>query len=82
MNLIEASLPQEYVDAGYPDCGALVDRMVIPTEVRVMPAVTRMGYNDKVDNNGCLVMSWTTPTGLCFEHTGLYMGRGSRKCAL
>ena len=73
---IDASLPQEYIDSGYPDCGALVDGMVIQTDtVQAVPAVTRMGYNDKVDNNGCLIMSWTTPTGLCFEHTGLYMGR-------
>lgn len=75
-NYIEATVPQEYIGAGYRDVGALVDGMVIRTDtVRVNPVITRMTYNDKVDDHGGLIMTWTTPTGLCFEHTGLYLGR-------
>jgi hypothetical protein len=73
---ILASLPQEYVDAGYSDVGALVDGMVIRTDtVRTNPVIKRLLYNDKVDDSGALIMTWTAPSGLCFEHTGLYFGR-------
>ena len=43
--------------------------------VRVSSAASRMLYADKIDNSGGLVMTWSTPTGLVFEHTGLYFAR-------
>jgi len=75
-NYLRATLPQEYIEAGYSDVGALVDGMVIRTDtVRRNPVIKRLLYNDKVDDSGGLIMTWTAPSGLCFEHTGLYFGR-------
>jgi hypothetical protein len=54
-NYMEATLPQEYIDAGYSDVGALVDGMVIRTDtVRTDPVIKRLLYNVKVDDSGGL----------------------------
>ena len=72
----KATVPVQYINLGYGNVGALVDGKVFMTEtVRINSAINRMLYAEKVDNSGGLVMTWTTPTGLCFEHTGLYFAR-------
>ena len=73
---IDISVPQVYRKQGYEKVGALVDGKVFMTDtVRVSSAASRMLYADKIDNSGGLVMTWSTPTGLVFEHTGLYFAR-------
>lgn len=73
---IEAAVPEEYKKRGYENVGALVDGKVFMTDtVRINSALDRLLYADKVDNSGGLVMTWSAPTGLIFEHTGLYFAR-------
>jgi hypothetical protein len=72
----EASLPKIYKDKHYERVGAIVDGKVFMTDtIRVNSALSRMMYAEKVDNSGGLVVTWTSPMGLCFEHTGLYFAR-------
>lgn len=75
-NYTSASIPKPYIDLGYADVTALIDGKVVRTDtVRTNFAINQMMFNEKVSDSGGLIMSWTTPTGMCFEHTGLYLAR-------
>jgi hypothetical protein len=34
-----------------------------------------MLFSDKMDNSAAQVITWSTTTGLVFEHTGIFLGR-------
>ena len=71
-----ATVPRNFRDRGHERIGAIVDGKVFMTDtVRVCTALDRLMYNEKVDNSGALLMTWSAPTGLVFEHTGLYFAR-------
>jgi hypothetical protein len=73
---IKATVPKVLVEKGLERVGAIVDGKVFMTDtVRVCTAINRLMYSDKVDNSGGLLMTWSAPTGLVFEHTGLYFAR-------
>mmetsp|Transcript_23203 Transcript_23203/g.66979 ORF Transcript_23203/g.66979 Transcript_23203/m.66979 type:complete len:158 (+) Transcript_23203:1596-2069(+) len=77
-NYAERSLPKEYEVKGpkYQRVGAIVDGKVFMTDnIKVNSALSRLMYSDKVDSSGGLVMTWSSPMGLVFEHTGLYFAR-------
>ena len=40
---------------------------------------TRASYSDKVHASAVLCISWSTPMGLSFEHTILFLGKASKK---
>ena len=40
---------------------------------------TRASYSDKVHHSATRCISWSTPMGLSFEHTNLFLGRASEK---
>lgn len=72
----KASLPKVYREKGYERVGAIVDGKVFMTDtVRINSSLSRLLYADKVDNSGGLVVTWSSPIGLVFEHTGLYFAR-------
>ena len=77
-NYAEKSLQKEYEEKGekYQRVGAIVDGKVFMTDnINVNSALNRLMYSDKTDNSGGLVMTWSSPMGLVFEHTGLYFAR-------
>lgn len=69
----EVFLPEKYKKKGYERVGAIVDGKVFMTDtIRINYALSRLMYSEKVDHSSGLVITWTSPMGLCFEHTGLY----------
>ncbi len=75
-NYFDACVPKVYEDLEMSTTGALVDGKDFTVDtIRKNSAVTRMQFSDKVDNSAARVITWTTTTGLGFEHTGIYLGR-------
>jgi len=75
-NYFDACVPKVYEDLEMSTTGALVDGKDFTVDtIRKSSAITRMQFSDKVDNSAARVITWTTTTGLGFEHTGIYLGR-------
>ena len=47
--------------------------------VRSHTFITRASHSDKVHHSGVRCISWSTPCGLSFEHTDLFLARVSEK---
>ena len=76
MNYIDASVPQVFIDHDMKDVGALKDGKDITIDTcRTNSAVSRMSWSDKMHSSACRQICWITPSGLVFEHTGLWFGR-------
>jgi hypothetical protein len=75
---LAAEMPAEYLSQGLGKVGALVDGKDFMTEtVRSNAAFTRACWSDKVQCSAARCITWTTPSGLCFEHTPLYAARAT-----
>ena len=77
---LEATCPQQYKDEGLEKCCAVPDGkdfMIYTTRKNTM--FTRACFSDKVHHSAARCISWSTPMGLSFEHTDLFLGRASEK---
>ena len=77
---LKATCPQKYKDEGLDMCCAVPDGkdfMIYTTRKNTLFA--RASYSDKVHHSACRCISWSTPMGLSFEHTDLFLGRASEK---
>lgn len=77
---LEATCPQQYKDEGLERCCAVPDGkdfMIYTTRKNTL--FTRASYSDKVHHSAVRCISWSTPMGLSFEHTNLFLGRVSEK---
>ena len=76
MNFVDASIPTVFKDHQMETVHALKDGKDITIDtVRSNSAVSRMTYSDKMHSSATRQICWITPSGLVFEHTGLYFGR-------
>ncbi|KAL7501672.1 hypothetical protein ACHAWT_009484 [Skeletonema menzelii] len=74
------TIPQQYVDEGLERCCGVPDGKdfkIYTTRKNTM--FTRASYSDKVHASAVRCISWSTPHGLSFEHTDLFLGRVSEK---
>lgn len=73
---LKKSCPKEFRDSGMQNVAALVDGKVFKTEdCRKNSAIKRAMYSDKVHHPGVLQHTWTTPSGLTFDHSYLVTAR-------
>jgi hypothetical protein len=77
---LEATCPQAYKDGGLEKICAVPDGkdFMIHTP-RSNTLITRASRSDKVEHSATRVITWSTPAGLCFEHTDMYLARVSEK---
>ena len=77
---LEKTIPQQYVDEGMERCCAVPDGKDFKIyTTRKNTLYTRASYSDKVHASAVRCISWSTPHGLSFEHTDLFLGRVSEK---
>ena len=77
---LEAACPQQYKDEGLDRCCAVPDgKDFIIFTTRKNTMFTRACFSDKVHASAVRCISWSTPHGLSFEHTDLFLGRVSEK---
>jgi hypothetical protein len=75
-NYFDACIPEVYGDLNMSNTGTLVDGKDFTVDtIRKNSAVTRMLFSHKMDSSAAHVITWTTTTGLIFEHTGIFLGR-------
>ena len=77
---LELTCPQKYKDEGLEKCCAVPDGkdfMIHTTRSKTL--FTRASYSDKVHHSAVRCISWSTPEGLSFEHTNLFLARVSEK---
>ena len=76
---LEETCPQQYKDEGLERCCAVPDGkdfMIYTTRKNML--FTRVSYSDKVHHSAVRCISWSTPQGLSYEHTDLFLGRASK----
>ena len=77
---LEATCPQQYKDEGLEHCCAVPDGKDFKIYTsRKNTLFTRASYSDKVHTSAVRCISWSTPYGLSFEHTDLFLARVSEK---
>ena len=77
---LDETLPDSYKAVGLLNIGAVPDGKDIKIETpRAHPLLTRACYSDKVDCSAFRWICWSTPAGLAYMHTALYLGRASEK---
>ena len=72
--------PRQYKDEGLERCCAAPDSkdsMIYTTRKNTL--FTRASYSNKVHHSAVRCILWSTPQGLSFEHTDLFLGRASEK---
>ena len=77
---LEKRCPQQYKDEGLDKCCAVPDGkdfMIYTTWSNTL--FTRASYSDKVHHSAVRCISWSTPEGLSFEHTKMFLARVSEK---
>ena len=77
---LELTCPQQYKDEGLEKCCAVPDGkdfMIHTTRKNTL--FTRASYSDKVHHSAVRCISWSSPEGLSFEHTNLFLARVSEK---
>ena len=73
---LEKELPDEYRRLGYENIGFLMDGKDFIAQVKRKDGkLQRCMYSDKVHAAAARCITWTTPSGLTFEHTYLSTGR-------
>ena len=77
---LEDTKPKSYDQVGLHKIAALPDGkdFMIHTP-RANPLITRAAYSDKVHHSAVRCISWSTPCGLYFAHTPLFLARVSEK---
>ncbi len=74
------TMPMSYVEAGLTNVGAVPDGKDFMIDVwRKNALLTRACFSDKVHHAAVRCISWSTPAGLMFEHTDLFLARISEK---
>ena len=77
---LEATCPQQYKDEGLEKyCAVLDGKDFMIYTTRKNTRFSRASYSDKVHHSATRCISWSTPQGLSFEHTDLFLGRASEK---
>lgn len=77
---LEATCPQQYKDEGLEKCCGVPDGKDFKIyTTRKNTLFTRASYSDKVHASAVRCISWSTPMGLSYEHTDLFLGRVSEK---
>ena len=72
------SYPHAYKEAGMDKVCALVDGKDFMTFTpRSNTILTRAAWSNKVEHSAVRVVSWTSPKGLHFEHTDLFLAKVS-----
>ena len=77
---LEKRCPQQYKDEGLDKCCAVPDGkdfMIYTTWSNTL--FTRASYSDKVHHSAVRCILWSTPEGLSFEHTKMFLARVSEK---
>ena len=77
---LEKTCPQQYKDEGLEKCCAVPDGkdfMIHTTQSNTL--FTRASYSDKVHHSAVRCISWSTPEGLSFKHTKIFLSRASEK---
>ena len=79
-DFLAETCPQQYKDEGLSFCCAVPDgKDFIIYTTRKNTMYTRACYSDKVHASAVRCISWSTPMGLSFEHTDLFLGRATEK---
>ena len=75
---LRATCPEAYKAKGLLKICALVDGKDFMTHTpRSNTVLTRASRSNKVEHSACRCISWSTPGGLMFEHTDLFLARKS-----
>jgi hypothetical protein len=75
---LDAEIPEVFKELGLGKVGAMPDGKDFATDTpRGDSTMSKASYSDKIHHSGARCITWTTPAGLCFEHTILYMARAS-----
>ena len=77
---LEEVCPQQYKDEDLEKCCAVPDGkdfMIFTTRQNTL--FTRASFFDKVNHSAVRYISWSTPSGLSFEHTDLFLARVTEK---
>ena len=77
---LRSRIPVSFKTPAFEKVAALVDGKDFKCEVdRSHTVLTRAGRSSKVDAQAFRLITWSTPEGLTFEHTDLFLGRVSEK---
>lgn len=77
---LEFSYPTKYTEANLLKICALPDgKDFMIFTPRSNTVITRAAWSDKVAHSAVRCISWSTPTGLSFEHTDLFFARITEK---
>ena len=75
---MDAEIPDVFMELGLGKVGAMPDGKDFATDTtRMNSAMSKAVYSDKIHHSGARCITWTTPAGLCFEHTIPFMTRAS-----
>ena len=70
--------PQIFTDANHQSVAALVDgKDFMTADPKQNSAIKKGMWSDKINHAGVRICSWSTPSGLTFEHTPAYMARAT-----
>jgi hypothetical protein len=74
-------MPQSYIDAGLTNVCAVPDgKDFLTWTPRTNTVLSRAASSNKMGNHSAArVVTWTTPAGLTFEHTDVFLARVSEK---
>ena len=79
-DFLEATCPQQYKDEGLERCLGVPDGkdfMIYTTRKNTI--FPRASFSDEVHHSAVRCISWSSPMGLSFEHTDLFLGRAPEK---
>ena len=77
---LRSRCPTSFKGTTFEKVAGLADGKDFKCEVnRASTVLTRAGRSNKVDAQAFRLITWSTPHGLTFEHTGLFFGRVSEK---
>ena len=79
-DFLEAACPQQYKDEGLERCLGVPDGkdfMIYTTRKNTI--FPRASFSDEVHHSAVRCISWSSPMGLSFEHTDLFLGRAPEK---
>lgn len=75
---LKREIPDAFKALGLEQVGAMPDGKDFATDTsRTNSAISRAMWSDKIHHSAARCITWTTPAGLAFERTVLYMARAS-----
>ena len=77
---LEKTWRQQYKDEGLEKCCAVPDGKDFMIHITWSNTLfNRASYSDKVHHSAVRCISWSTPEGLSFEHTKMFLSQASEK---